>query len=230
MNIFARELTEVLATHDKELSSLYTLKSPTQVIHPGKVSRLKRSLRDGTSASLNAEELELVRNTVRLSDEEMYRLRAALVAETVRYMLEGRMMIVHAAQVAELTFQLLVTPEGMQMKALRDRVLDQIRGSATDTDATAITPVTDDSVTDDPVEQALEAATQEYEASTLWLELARDTPQRSARRGYLGQASTLLLHARTLAEHPATLALNTPAQRALLDLISAALAKIEQLR
>jgi hypothetical protein len=225
MNIFARELTEVLATHDKELSSLYTLKSPTQVIHPGKVSRLKRSLRDGTSASLNAEELELVRNTVRLSDEEMYRLRAALVAETVRYMLEGRMMIAHAAQVAELTFQLLVTPEGMQMKALRDRVLDQIRGSATDTDATTITPVTDD-----PVEQALEAATQEYEASILWLELARDTPQRTARRGYLGQASTLLIHARTLAEQPATLALNTPAQHALLDLISAALAEIEQLR
>ncbi len=220
MNIFARELTQVLAEHDKELSSLYSIKSEVLAIHPGKVTRLKRSLVRDQTATLNADELELLRQRIPLTEVELRRLRAALVAEIVRYMLSGRMEVDHAEQVAELTFELLVAEDGGQMSALRDTVLEQIRTGSTGEASGA----------EDPIERALEAATNEYAAGTLWLEMARDTRERSARLGFLAQAESLLMHARMLAAYPASVALNSAQQAELLQLIDVALAEIELLR
>jgi hypothetical protein len=220
MNIFARELAQVLAEHGKELSYLFSVKSERLAIPPSKVRRLKISLVQGQMATLNADELELLRQLVSLSDAEMRRLHAALVAESVRYTLSGRMQLDHAQQIAELTLDLLTSEKGDEMPALRDTVLEQIRADIAGEASEVV----------DPIERALEAATGAFEAGTLWLEVARDTRERSTRLGFLAQAESLLKHARTLAAHPATAALNTSQQAELLRSIDAALAQIAELR
>jgi hypothetical protein len=93
MNIFACEVANLLAAHGKVLGSLYTLHSTTYQLPPNKVTRLKRSLEEDITATLNAEELELVGEWLELDPEgeEIRRLRAALVAESVRHLLGGRM-------------------------------------------------------------------------------------------------------------------------------------------
>ena len=81
MNIFAHELDLILTAHKKTLSSLYTIRSRDVAIPPSAVDRLKETLHGQHSATLNAEQLTMLQERLSLTDEEMRRLRAALLAE-----------------------------------------------------------------------------------------------------------------------------------------------------
>jgi hypothetical protein len=52
MNIFARELVQLLKEHGKELSNLFGRHTETHQIFPHKVTRLKQSLEDSIDTPL----------------------------------------------------------------------------------------------------------------------------------------------------------------------------------
>src|SRR5579863_6066245 len=116
-NIFARELQAILNAHNKNLSSLFGLRvpdpraptDPGKRIGPSKVTQLKDSLLDGSTATLNEHELQALQDWVPLDKEgkQLRCLRAALVAEGVRYLLAGRMRAEEAYEVSDLIFQIL---------------------------------------------------------------------------------------------------------------------------
>src|SRR5436305_15101798 len=108
MNIFARELALILAAHGKELSSLFSIHSSDVTIHPSTVTRLKRSLKEPITVLLNAEQLSMLEEQLSLTDQEMRRLRAALLAETVHRVLAGRMAISGAEELANVLYHMLL--------------------------------------------------------------------------------------------------------------------------
>lgn len=239
MNIFARELAEVLADNGKRLGSLYGLHSDTYRIMPNKVRRLQRSLTQDITATLNAEELELLAEWLGLDSdgEEIRRLRAALVAESVRYLLSGRMDRDQALSLGEITFQLLLGQESEEFLSLRDRLLEGVRGGfpLEQDGGDALWSVTNenyklDNSWNDQVEQALEPAVETYEQGALWLEVARDTKDREMQLGYVAQAQTLLDRARDLAIHSPAITQDAAEQRVWLSIIETSLNKALSLK
>lgn len=239
MNIFARELAKLLADHGKVLGSLYGLHSATHQLFPNKVTRLKRSLEEDITATLSAEELELVARWLGwdLAGAEIRRLRAALVAESVRHLLGGRMNRDQALKLGEMTFQLLLDQEPEEFLTLRDELLAGIRGGipSEQTERGAFFGVirgggqpTEPEVAQ--IEQALEPAVQTYEQGALWLEVARETNDQGIRQGYLAQARTLLALAKDLATNAQTIAIGTTQQREWLTIMEAALSEASRLR
>lgn len=229
MNIFAHELAELLAEHDKELSSLYQLRSRTYQIYPNKVTRLMRSLEEDITATLNAEELDLLAEWLNLhpEGEEIRRLRAALVAESVRHLLGGRMNRDQALELGELTFHLLLGQEPEELAALRDRLLADIRGELStgqvERRILLSAPGEETAPNAASIEQALEPAINMYEQGALWLGVAHETNERGTRLGYLAQAQALLSRAKDLATSAPTVAQGTPQQQEWLTIIAAAL-------
>jgi hypothetical protein len=93
---------------------------------------LKRSLEEDISATLSPEELETLQVWVPLDSEgsEMRRLRAALLAESVRYLLAGRIEAATASSIADVVFEMLLSDsrEGLRdYQGLRDYLLDSVR-------------------------------------------------------------------------------------------------------
>jgi len=224
MNIFARELALILAAHDKELSSLFSLHSPDVAIHPSTVTRLKRSLKEPITVLLNADQLSMLKERLALTDEEMRRLRAALLAETVHRVLAGRMAVGTAAELADILFQMLLNTDSTQMQDLRDRLLEETRGMRD-----RLRGVLDEMTSppfranEESISALLEPAAETYYQGLLWLELARTAPDYLAQRGYSAHARVLLAAAHDLALHAPSQALNTPQQSEWLILIEAAL-------
>jgi hypothetical protein len=239
MNIFARELAKLLADHGKVLGSLYGLHSATHQLFPNKVTRLKRSLEQNITATLSAEELELVAGWLRwdLAGAEIRRLRAALVAESVRHLLGGRMNRDQALKLGEMTFQLLLDQEPEEFLTLREELLAGIRGGVPSEQherGTLDVVLRGGSQSTDleasEIEQALEPAGQPYEQGALWLEVARETSDPGLRLGYLAQACTLLALARDLATNAPTIASGTMQQQEWLSIMEAALDEAALLR
>lgn len=110
MNIFARELVQLLEEHGKGLGNLYNLHTESHQIFSNKVFRLKHSLEEDITATLNYEDLKVLANWLSIDPEgkEIQRLRAAREAEVIRYR-SGKHMSKEAAQEqGELTFQSLL--------------------------------------------------------------------------------------------------------------------------
>ncbi len=230
MNIFARELALVLAAHGKELSSLFSIHSPDIAIHPSTVTRLKRSLLEPITVLLNAEQLSMLQEQLSLTDEEMRRLRAALLSETVHRVLAGRMAVDAAAELAEVLFQMLLNTNSDQMQDLRDRLLEETRGMRDMLrgvlDEVSSPPL---NANEESISALLEPAAETYHQGLLWLELARTAPDHLAQRGYSAHAGALLTAAHDLALHAPSQALNTPQQSEWLTLIEAALEDVDLL-
>ena len=105
MNIFANTLDEILRVRKKSLGSLYSAGG----ISPSRVTRLKKSVEANFTAMLNGTEIEEVARYAGLSDEEVCRLRAAIIAEAVHHTLAGRMEEEDALRLAEQIFNLLLS-------------------------------------------------------------------------------------------------------------------------
>lgn len=246
MNIFAKELVSVLGAHRKDLSSLFSLKVTDgygieRRLLPSKVTRLKRSLTEDLTATLNPDELDALEDWAQLTASEVERLHAALVAEAVRYLLAGRVAREQALLLGEFTLALLTTQDPVRMQALRQQLLDATRGVRDDwehapsvvrglsegpeeaqaADANGLGQGQEAS--DARVEQALEPAYSAFEEGSLWLAVARDTQNRHQRLGYAAQAVALLRRAQTVAEQASGAAQGTAAQSEVLAAIAAAL-------
>jgi hypothetical protein len=111
-NLFARELEDILATYNIRLGHL----DDRAGIHREKVRRLIQSLSTPKSFPvLNTEEMEQVIQTFQLSDEEVLRLRAALLATSIEKTLMDRINQDDALLAAEQAFPTI-------LKALREQV------------------------------------------------------------------------------------------------------------
>src|SRR5215469_11396077 len=86
-NIFAQELQSILQRYSMDLGHLDSRVG----IHREKVRRLKRSLFSPPSLPvLNREEMQLLSTRLRLSDDDVLSLRAALLATSTQRMLSDR--------------------------------------------------------------------------------------------------------------------------------------------
>ncbi len=104
-NLFARELEAVLAAHQVGLGHL----DDRAGIHREKVRRLTQSLHTPKSFPvLNTEEMEQVVLQFQLSDEELLRLRAALLATAIEKMLMDRINQDDALLAAEQAFPMIL--------------------------------------------------------------------------------------------------------------------------
>lgn len=236
MNIFARELNRLLVQEGKDLGSLYALHSPNYQLLPNKVTRLRQSLKKDITATLNVEEIEFVADRLgwKPDGDEIRRLRAALVAESVRRLLGGRTDKDNAQKVGELTLALMLRKEP---DPLRDEVMDGVRGGfpweESESSAARGMPDEEENQQDNdapPVEQALEPAVSAYEQGALWLEVAKETTDRGARLGHLAQARTLLAHAKDLATNAPSIAPDSAIRQEWLTIIDSALAEANTLR
>lgn len=110
-NIFARELERILARRNLRLSHLYSRKDEQgPIVHPEKVRRLQRSLYTPKNlATLNPDEMRRVTHAFDLTQEELARLRAALLATAVEMLLLNRVEALVALQAADEAFQPLLS-------------------------------------------------------------------------------------------------------------------------
>jgi len=105
MNIFVEELLSVLRKHGRDLSYLTT----SVGIHFQVVNRLKVSLsKENRSAVLNPDDLDALQRAIPLNEDEMYRLQAAVMAESVRRVQLERVAADKATGLAKTTFQLIL--------------------------------------------------------------------------------------------------------------------------
>ena len=138
-NIFARELEDVLAAHQSPLS---LIDNRTDV-HPERVRRLQRSLKIPKHFStLNPQDLEKVIGAFHLTEDEVLRLRAAIVATSVEALLMDRIDRMEAYRAANHIFE--ITLDALRQEA---QDLAGIRGG---TLLTAGAPDGDDAGDDDP--------------------------------------------------------------------------------
>jgi hypothetical protein len=100
-NIFARELEDILATRGLGLGHL----DDRAFIHPEKVRRLRFSLeRPASLPILNVDEMDGTISAFSLSNDEVIRLRAAILATGVENLLMKRIDPLNALLAAEQVF------------------------------------------------------------------------------------------------------------------------------
>jgi len=122
-NLFARELEDILASYNLGLGHL----DDRDGIHREKVRRLIQSLRAPKSFPvLNTEEMDLLVQTLQLGDEEVLRLRAALLATAIERTLMDRINQDEALLAAEQAFPLIL--KALHEQASRISGLGAVRG------------------------------------------------------------------------------------------------------
>jgi hypothetical protein len=103
-NIFARELEDILANYGLKLSHL----DDRVGIHREKVRRLRASLeRPKSFPVLNTEEMEWLASVLGLSEDEILRLRAAILTTAIEAMLMDRISVDDALLAAEQIFPII---------------------------------------------------------------------------------------------------------------------------
>lgn len=251
MNIFAEELEAILKAHKKDLGALYSMDSYSALMNPHKVTLLKRSLMNDMTTLLSVDELDMVQNAIPLDAEgrEMQRLRAAMVAETIRFLVWTRLkrhangtgaltdwdtLREAAYRIGRLTFQLFVSHSGTEMRTLSEQLLETIRDITPTSDGESTSILTQHETTplaqSDAAAVALAPAADLYGQATLWIELGRESEERSARQAYAAHASTLLSRAQKLVQYPQTVAQGSDEQRDLSALINAAIEDAKRLQ
>ncbi len=210
MNIFAEQLVDVLGKHHHELSNLFTWKLD---IPPSLVVRLKASLTTEQSATLNTEQIDFIAEKYDLAEEDLRRLRAALLAETIRRMVANRMDVRIAYKLGMVTLDLLLSDDPaivmhdceVLVSELRDlptlgKPSETVRGLMPNGEhdlahhpyGVAAHALDAEGTVDLDLMLALDGATETFYQGQLWLEVARDTSDRRAQAGYVAHAQRLL--------------------------------------
>lgn len=102
-NIFARELAAILHARGLRLGHL----NDQAGIHPARVSRLQRSLREPKFNMLPPEDLEHVMEVFEFSPDEQVRMKAAILATAIENILMGRINQLDALQAVDQIFPIL---------------------------------------------------------------------------------------------------------------------------
>jgi hypothetical protein len=122
-NLFARELEDILATRHLGIGHL----DDRAGIHREKVRRLIQSLgRPKSFPMLNAEEMEQIVKEFKLSDSEILRLRAAILAASIERTLMDRIGHDEALTAAEQIFPIIF--EAMQEQINSSGGLGAVKG------------------------------------------------------------------------------------------------------
>lgn len=187
MNIFARELQDVLSSHHWALNQLY---APIFTINPARVSALIRSLERYQTVTLNPTQLEIMQREIPFDKdgEDLRRLRAAIIAEGIQFILAKRIAVQDALHVAELALSLLLTRDIAEMVKAREGVISHTRGAL---DMVAMAANTQ-AQPEDEIAYLIDL----YEEGMLYLELARQQDENLLAKGYAMQAEILLTYAR----------------------------------
>ena len=157
-NLFARELEDILGTRGIRLSQL----DDHVGIHREKVRRLRRSLQISKSfPNLNPDEMDQVIEFYRLTDDEVLRLRAAIIATSIEAMLMNRINQEDALKAAE---QILpVIESALRQYIAETSGIGALRGG---------TALIDDNCTD--IDTALDSALDAIDRGTMALHLSRN--------------------------------------------------------
>ena len=102
-NIFARELANILHARGLRLGHL----NDRAGIHPSRVSRLQRSLREPRFNVLPTTDLEHVMEVFQFTPNEQVRMRAAILATAIENMLMGRINSLDALEAVDQIFPIL---------------------------------------------------------------------------------------------------------------------------
>lgn len=192
MSIFARQLQYVLEQHGNNLGQLYNIRiedsgyDDGRPISPGNIIRLKQVVRGKYkgSVTLNAHELEAVQQAFSFTAEEKLRLRAALAAESILRFLSDRIELEKALLVSDALFQMLFDADDSAFIALRNRMINYIRGDD---------PASDEEVIAEQILLAeLVPAIEVYDSALVWLDTARAIQNPISRQGYLAMVASLL--------------------------------------
>lgn len=156
-NIFARELEDIMATRELRLTHL----DDRAYIHREKVRRLTRSLLTPKSFPvLNPEEMERTVQALQLSEKEIVRLRAALLATAIEQMLMDRIDQDDALAATELIFPTLLMT--MQKYLFTSPAIAAIRNDL----------IEDDQNAEALIDLALESALEAYDRAMMALHLS----------------------------------------------------------
>jgi len=192
MCIFAKQLQYILQQKKKTFWHLrnISVEYPTTIkdISSEQLRRLHEAASGNCniSVALNSHELEAVQEAFQFSQEDIRRMRAALVAESILRFLLNRIEAPKAVQISETFFHLFFDANDSEFITLRSRMIKDIR-------ADERTP--EQIVADASGQSSLEAAIEAYEHALLWLDTARVEPNPILRRGYLAMVSSLLTSA-----------------------------------
>lgn len=128
-NIFARELQNVLRRYNLDLSML----DDRVGIHPEKVRRLTQSLHSSKGFPvLNVDEMDQLITTLNLSEDEITRLRAAILAASVERTLMDRISPDDAREAANQIFPIIF--QALEDESESDQGLGNTRGTDIDAD------------------------------------------------------------------------------------------------
>lgn len=122
-NIFARELERILQARGYGLGHL----DDRSRIHPEKVRRLQRSLREPRFHLLSPDELERVGDAFNFTPEERMQLRAALLATAVEDMLMSRIEASAALVASDQVFDILL--DALQTHGDDDNGIGAVKGT-----------------------------------------------------------------------------------------------------
>ena len=172
-NLFARELEDILVTHSMELDHLVEYASVSREA----VRRLSQSLRTpGSFPILDADELESVVQSLTLSDEEVFRLRAAVLSTYIEKVLMERIDQSSALLIAEQTY-----PD----------ILEALGKRFGDSGGTDVFRVGDsDPAEDDELDIILESALKSIDSANMDLQLSRNVSSYRERFEKVQQART----------------------------------------
>lgn len=213
MNIFARELQHVLKHRGQSLNRLYSI---APFINKHQVQRLILSQTQDISAVLSQDNLENLLTLIGASEEEVRRLRAAILGEAVRRLLLDRLASAEALEVGQLVFQLLFDAHASQLTPWRRRIQELTRPAEEDSrQGEVLCPES----SEQQIAQALEPAISYYEQGISWLDIAVTMPTDILKKAYAALAASLLSSAYELVAYPAEIADGSVLQQELLPAI-----------
>lgn len=183
-NIFACELAAILHAKGYRLGQL----DDRAGIHPQRISRLQRSLREPRFHVLPPDDLDSIAKAFDMNEDEKIRLRAAILATAIEEMLMGRIDATDALAAANAIFPLLYA-------ALREHgpvspSIGAIKGAIA---------AADNSLGSAELDATLEDALEQLDAATLTVYLA-STQREDARSTSIRRASEQLRAARAKLE------------------------------
>lgn len=210
-------------------------------IHPQKVTLIARSLENDATAVLSARELEILAVRLPLTDQELRRLKSAIFAEAIRFTVwsrakrdaerRGQETWDAARQtsysIGRLAFDLLMGLQGEEAGHAIEVMLEKLRDSVA-APAMSVSGREESMQSVDEqeatVSAALSLARDRYAQGSLWLEVARDFPDRVQRRALGAQAAALLTHSEAITDDAADIAQGSEQQHDLKEWIERALA------
>lgn len=233
-NIFAEELQAIMEAHGRTLGGMFGMSLSQERMHPQKVTLIIHSLEDDSTAVLSAWEIDILKSRLPLAEDEYRRLKVAIFAETIRFMVWSRAkneaehqgIIVVAAtrqtayRLGRLTFEILAGLQGANAAQAIQEMVDKLRGIMEEEETTSsLHPQESESSDDAHLPSILRLAADRYGQGSLWLEMSRDLSDQAQRRAGVAHAREFFSRAHSLMDDMDEAVQSTQQYRDLRELI-----------